>query len=163
MSSGPKLTRELPSLPPAPSALTYRTEREGRPVFSMPLSEAITYASITISTPGTDGQFYVWGVVPTVVARWCVPPLPAPALPRTLSALPLGEIRPPFMRSRLAPKLTSHVPSVFQWSVSEGERDRGRGHVPGVGQLKADEGHPGNLRLTTKGQSLAVLPDWLKL
>jgi hypothetical protein len=32
---------------------------EARPVFAMPLGEAITYASITISTPGKDGNFYV--------------------------------------------------------------------------------------------------------
>ena len=38
----------------------------------MPLGEAITYASITISTPGPTGEFFVWGVVPTVVARWFV-------------------------------------------------------------------------------------------
>ncbi|KAL7415513.1 Rho GTPase activation protein [Mrakia frigida] len=51
------------------TATTSTAPTEGRPVFSMPLSEAITYASITISTPGPDGTFYVWGVVPTVVAR----------------------------------------------------------------------------------------------
>lgn len=41
-------------------------------MFAVPLSEAITYASITISTPGPNGDFFVWGVVPTVVARWYV-------------------------------------------------------------------------------------------
>lgn len=44
----------------------------GKPVFAMPLGEAITYASITISTPAPSGEFFVWGVVPTVVARWYV-------------------------------------------------------------------------------------------
>lgn len=47
-------------------------EAAGKPVFAVPLSEAITYASITISTPGPNGDFFVWGVVPTVVARWYV-------------------------------------------------------------------------------------------
>ena len=82
-----------PSLPPSlpftsVSILTAPTE--GRPVFSMPLSEAITYASITISTPGPDGTFYVWGVVPTVVARWFVQQpflLPPSLLPSSPSSL----------------------------------------------------------------------------
>ncbi|CDZ98175.1 Rho GTPase-activating protein [Phaffia rhodozyma] len=52
-----------------PSNKDSESQLKNKPVFAMPLSEAITYASITISTPAPDGEYYVWGVVPTVVAR----------------------------------------------------------------------------------------------
>lgn len=50
---------------PAPS-------QEEHPVFSKPLKESLRYASVQISTANANGELYVWGYIPVVVAKWCV-------------------------------------------------------------------------------------------
>lgn len=41
-------------------------------VFGKPLGESLRYASVQISTPNTNGELYVWGYIPVVVAKWYV-------------------------------------------------------------------------------------------
>ena len=41
-------------------------------VFGKPLKESLKYASVQISTANADGELYVWGYIPVVVAKWCV-------------------------------------------------------------------------------------------
>lgn len=41
------------------------------PVFGKPLVESLKYASVPISTANHNGELYVWGYVPVVVAKWC--------------------------------------------------------------------------------------------
>lgn len=41
-------------------------------VFGRPLSESLRYASVQISTANSNGELYVWGFIPVVVAKWCV-------------------------------------------------------------------------------------------
>ncbi|RXW25634.1 hypothetical protein EST38_g205 [Candolleomyces aberdarensis] len=41
-------------------------------VFGKPLKESLKYASVQISTANSDGELYVWGYIPVVVAKWCV-------------------------------------------------------------------------------------------
>ncbi|KAK4688433.1 GTPase-activating protein SAC7, partial [Tremellales sp. Uapishka_1] len=38
-------------------------------VFGVPLHESLEYASVQISTAGPDGELYVWGAIPVVVAK----------------------------------------------------------------------------------------------
>ncbi len=38
-------------------------------VFNVPLRQSLKYASVAISIAGEDGQQYVWGYVPVVVAK----------------------------------------------------------------------------------------------
>ncbi|KAF8239691.1 Rho GTPase activation protein [Tricholoma matsutake] len=38
-------------------------------VFGKPLGESLRYASVQISTPNTNGELYVWGYIPVVVAK----------------------------------------------------------------------------------------------
>ena len=40
-------------------------------VFGVPLKESLRYASVQISTANADGEMYVWGYIPVVVAKWC--------------------------------------------------------------------------------------------
>lgn len=40
------------------------------PVFGVPLRESLNYASAQIQTAGADGEMYVWGDIPVVVAKW---------------------------------------------------------------------------------------------
>ena len=42
------------------------------PVFGKPLKESLRYASVQISTADANGELYVWGFIPVVVAKWCV-------------------------------------------------------------------------------------------
>ena len=41
-------------------------------VFGVPLKESLRYASVQISTANKDGEMYVWGYIPVVVAKWSV-------------------------------------------------------------------------------------------
>jgi hypothetical protein len=38
-------------------------------VFGEPLRKSLKYASVAISMAGEDGQQYVWGYVPVIVAK----------------------------------------------------------------------------------------------
>jgi hypothetical protein len=40
-------------------------------VFGKPLRESLRYASVQISTANANGELYVWGYIPVVVAKWC--------------------------------------------------------------------------------------------
>ncbi|KAG6862502.1 hypothetical protein C0995_000050 [Termitomyces sp. Mi166 len=42
---------------------------EDGPVFGVPLKESLKHASVQISTASTNGDLYVWGTVPVVVAK----------------------------------------------------------------------------------------------
>jgi hypothetical protein len=41
-------------------------------VFGKPLKESLKYASVQISTANANGELYVWGYIPVVVAKWSV-------------------------------------------------------------------------------------------
>ncbi|KAH9945048.1 Rho GTPase activation protein [Epithele typhae] len=41
-------------------------------VFGKPLKESLKAASVQISTANSNGELYVWGYIPVVVAKWCV-------------------------------------------------------------------------------------------
>lgn len=41
-------------------------------VFGKPLRESLKYASVQISTANANGELYVWGYIPVVVAKWYV-------------------------------------------------------------------------------------------
>lgn len=43
-------------------------------VFGTPLKESLKYASVQISTANANGDLYVWGYIPVVVAKWYVLP-----------------------------------------------------------------------------------------
>lgn len=49
-------------------------------VFRKPLKESLKCANVQISTANANGELYVWGYIPVVVAKWCVaaPPLLRP-------------------------------------------------------------------------------------
>ncbi|KAG5646981.1 hypothetical protein DXG03_001704 [Asterophora parasitica] len=49
-----------------------KQQDENSPVFGKPLKESLNYASVQISTAGANGDLYVWGYVPVVVAKWWV-------------------------------------------------------------------------------------------
>ena len=44
-------------------------------VFGKSLKDGLQYASVQISTANANGELYVWGFIPVVVAKWCVKPL----------------------------------------------------------------------------------------
>jgi hypothetical protein len=47
-------------------------------VFGRPLKDSLKHASVQISTANSNGELYVWGYIPVVVAKWYVlPPLPS--------------------------------------------------------------------------------------
>ncbi|RDB26167.1 Rho-GTPase-activating protein 5 [Hypsizygus marmoreus] len=46
-----------------------KTAEVQHPVFGKPLSESLRYASVQISTAGANGELYVWGYIPVVVAK----------------------------------------------------------------------------------------------
>ena len=50
------------------TALTTTTANQDR-VFGEPLRKSLKYASVAISMAGEDGQQYVWGYVPIIVAK----------------------------------------------------------------------------------------------
>ncbi|TFK33231.1 Rho GTPase activation protein [Crucibulum laeve] len=83
---------QVPPPPPHPNAPTkaslkawwnhftfvQRTKKEGgeakeketdHPVFGKPLKESLRYASVQISTANANGELYVWGYIPVVVAK----------------------------------------------------------------------------------------------
>lgn len=41
-------------------------------VFGKPLRDSLKFASVQISTANANGELYVWGYIPVVVAKWCV-------------------------------------------------------------------------------------------
>jgi hypothetical protein len=43
---------------------------EEHPVFGKPLKESLKHASVQISTANANGELYVWGYIPVVVAKW---------------------------------------------------------------------------------------------
>jgi hypothetical protein len=45
---------------------------EEHPVFGKPLRDSLKYASVQISTADANGNLYVWGYIPVVVAKWSV-------------------------------------------------------------------------------------------
>ena len=55
------------------------------PVFGKPLKEILQYANVEISTANANGDLYVWGYIPIVIAKWSVPPCALP-LPSSLRA-----------------------------------------------------------------------------
>jgi hypothetical protein len=42
-------------------------------IFGKPLEESLKYAREEISTPNAKGELYIWGYIPRVVAKLCVP------------------------------------------------------------------------------------------
>jgi hypothetical protein len=42
-------------------------------VFGTPLRQSLKFASVQISTADVNGELYVWGYIPVVVAKWSVP------------------------------------------------------------------------------------------
>lgn len=43
---------------------------EDHPIFGKPLKEGLKHASVQISTANSNGELYVWGYIPVVVAKW---------------------------------------------------------------------------------------------
>lgn len=58
-----RLKKEPPSLAPAAKISS------GSTVFGKPLRESLRYASVHISTSNAQGELYVWGYIPVVVAK----------------------------------------------------------------------------------------------
>ncbi len=54
------------------SPLRIAHDTADHPVFGKPLKESLRYASVQISTADANGELYVWGFIPVVVAKWCV-------------------------------------------------------------------------------------------
>jgi hypothetical protein len=52
--------------------LTSIQVEEVHTVFGKTLKESLKYASVQISTANANGELYVWGYIPVVVAKWCV-------------------------------------------------------------------------------------------
>ncbi|KAG2756784.1 Rho GTPase activation protein [Suillus brevipes Sb2] len=48
---------------------TRSVDQEEHPVFQKPLKESLRYASVQISTANANGELYVWGYIPVVVAK----------------------------------------------------------------------------------------------
>jgi hypothetical protein len=48
---------------------TRTVDQEEHPVFQKPLKESLRYASVQISTANANGELYVWGYIPVVVAK----------------------------------------------------------------------------------------------
>ena len=63
----PYLSAGLRLLPPRPLPTGQSV------VFGKPLKESLKYASVQISTANGNGELYVWGYIPVVVAKSCVP------------------------------------------------------------------------------------------
>ena len=53
---------------------------EHHPVFGKPLKDSLRRASVQVSTANTNGDLYVWGYIPVVVAKWSVS-APSPSRP----------------------------------------------------------------------------------
>lgn len=41
-------------------------------IFGKPLGVSLKTASVQISTANADGELYIWGYIPVVVAKWYV-------------------------------------------------------------------------------------------
>lgn len=63
----------------------------GSTVFGKPLRESLRYASVHISTSNAQGELYVWGYIPVVVAKWCVSNLISPPLVPSAVARPANH------------------------------------------------------------------------
>lgn len=63
----PYLFTGIRPLPPRPSPSGPSV------VFGKPLKESLKFASVQISTANGNGELYVWGYIPVVVAKSCVP------------------------------------------------------------------------------------------
>ena len=94
----------------AEHALSDTPEVEEHAVFGKPLKESLRYASVQISTANANGELYVWGYIPVVVAKWCVPLLRAGA---EHPFAPVSYVR--------AHSLTPLRGVFAQWVVLEGE------------------------------------------
>lgn len=112
------------SRPPAASA-------DHHPVFAKPLKDSLRRASVQISTANADGDLYVWGYIPVVVAKWSVSLLlPPPRSPLPAASISRKTVRPvPVSISPLTPR--SH---------------RGRGHIPCQRLRQAHARPPGRIR-----------------
>lgn len=60
-------------------------------VFANPLKDSLRRASVQISTANANGDLYVWGYIPVVVAKWSVSRPPRTALLTPPSGLYLKE------------------------------------------------------------------------
>lgn len=56
---------------PAVNNFLVPVEEGEHTVFGKPLRESLQYASVQISTANSNGELYVWGYIPVVVAKWC--------------------------------------------------------------------------------------------
>lgn len=54
---------------PVASLLTYLAETKAPGIFGIPLRQSITYANVAISLIDEQGQSYIYGYVPIVVAK----------------------------------------------------------------------------------------------
>jgi hypothetical protein len=69
--------------PPHSHPHTTQAQAAGQPagaVFGRPLKDSLKHANVQISTADASGKLYVWGYIPVVVAKWCVPFPPSPPL-----------------------------------------------------------------------------------
>ncbi|KAF8907295.1 hypothetical protein CPB84DRAFT_1744675 [Gymnopilus junonius] len=57
------------STPPCPSSSPTAEDNADHPVFGRPLRDSLKYASVQISTANANGELYVWGYIPVVVAK----------------------------------------------------------------------------------------------
>lgn len=64
--------RHLSSTRLALDTLFVLTDEVVHTVFGKPLRESLKYASVQISTANANGELYVWGHIPVVVAKWYV-------------------------------------------------------------------------------------------
>ncbi|PPR00791.1 hypothetical protein CVT24_000756 [Panaeolus cyanescens] len=55
--------------PPPNRYIPPSQDNSDHPVFGKPLSESLKYASVQISTANSNGELFVWGIIPVVVAK----------------------------------------------------------------------------------------------
>jgi hypothetical protein len=65
-----RLSRPCPCLYPFSCLAAH--DNVDHPVFGKSLKDSLKYASVQISTADANGDLYVWGYIPVVVAKWCV-------------------------------------------------------------------------------------------
>ncbi|KAJ2922555.1 hypothetical protein H1R20_g14545, partial [Candolleomyces eurysporus] len=63
------LLNSKPNNPNIPAYVAPNTASPQDVVFGKPLKESLKYASVQISTANSDGELYVWGYIPVVVAK----------------------------------------------------------------------------------------------
>ncbi len=44
-------------------------------MFGVPLRESLRCANVEISTANANGELYVWGYIPVVIAKWYINPI----------------------------------------------------------------------------------------